>query len=928
MANLAARRIGPVIQGSSRRISALGSTNHGGGAATRLDLCRQQLCQQNWQACRTSSSTTALQSQGKNSHLKEVLEAAKEDPEELDPIKEAAAKAGKMQGVLWFANVFPTKAFRFDFRQIFTHHNHEKTIQKLMPAGVEITQMIPREREGGVFVYFRAPPIFVLQVLRELASANSKPDLAKMRFMPKGISNDEILKKVCAGISQYLKKHEVRAFLCPFPVRAHRVEGVPFVEDLHQRYPNSQLEIKLDPPNPHVCEETVYARLRRYGQLDDLKVLPDGKGFKASFRYTAAAVAARNCLHRATVNSEQGGSAASSSSAPKESKFHMEFNPFMQKWIWEFLSSNARFVIPFAAALVFATSYFIWDPLRTLCVYLKIASTQIKYSSSSDESHSEGPADALFRRLSKWQIDSPLWRWRGKRVGDLFDDFWAGRDSEIAEAHEWLDRSQDQVLLLTGHRGNGLNQFSKKLIGEGAVFVDVAEILEAGGATDDQIFLQGLCKSVGYWPVPGMDHQLSALIELMVPGSGKLSRENEVLTAVQRILSALTKALIALKARRQKRSKSQKSEVPPIFVISGFTAENKDRRIGFFQCLVSWAAYVSEAELARVVFVADSSFGEPAILAGLQDRPERLSVHQTQNCDRNQVRRMLENHVSKEYAQALSEEELESVGGRFRDISALVSHMQHNVNPSEAVQWLVEGSEVTVRRLLMLGQEGVQWTRPQLWRAIRLLSSAKAGEGVPYDVFLWSVFRGDEAALRSMKESGLIFLEVRKNFRLDENKSATGLNAQLRYKVVAGSPLFAQVYRRLVSNEGLAAMLDLEVAKEDIKREQTALVAFEEELARLEGIVDAREHREWLGWWKAREADAVEARIEQLSTLIAEQHKKLEKYHAARRNAMAVLSKCHDNFTAANQEQTRKKFAKTDLALDSQRGFLSQLLLT
>ena len=47
---------------------------------------------------------------------------------------------------------------------------------------------------------------------------------------------------------------------------------------------------------------------------------------------------------------------------------------------------------------------------------------------------------------------------------------------------------------------------------------------------------------------------------------------------------------------------------------------------------MSWAAYVTEAKLARVVFVADSSFGEPSILAHLQDRPERLSVPLGKKC--------------------------------------------------------------------------------------------------------------------------------------------------------------------------------------------------------------------------------------------------------------------------------------------------------
>lgn len=40
-------------------------------------------------------------------------------------------------------------------------------IPQLLPDGVEVTKMVPREKEGGAFVYFRAPPTFVLQVGRE-----------------------------------------------------------------------------------------------------------------------------------------------------------------------------------------------------------------------------------------------------------------------------------------------------------------------------------------------------------------------------------------------------------------------------------------------------------------------------------------------------------------------------------------------------------------------------------------------------------------------------------------------------------------------------------------------------------------------------------------------------------------------------------------
>eukprot|EP00438_Fugacium_kawagutii_P024294 Skav217535 [mRNA] locus=scaffold467:43952:55097:+ [translate_table: standard] len=286
-----------------------------------------------------------------------------------------------------------------------------------------------------------------------------------------------------------------------------------------------------------------------------------------------------------------------------------------------------------------------------------------------------------------------------------------------------------------------------------------------------------------------MDRQLSAVLDLMLPGSGKqLSRENELLVAVQR-----------------------------------------DRRPGFFEALVSWAAYAGpSAKLARVVFVADSSFGEASILGHLKDRPEKLSVFQVQDVPAASVKRILQQNNVED----ISEQQLRAIGGRYRDISAMLGHMRHGVPADEAVRWLLQTAEVTVRpgvprrRLLLTGQPDARWTRPQLWRAIALLESSGwghrpaalgetpvfPGDKVPYDVVLWNVFRGDESALRSMKdrlqvlvgeESNLIAVNPRKT------ENAPQLMA-LRYDVEAGSPLYAVVFHRLVRNEGLKAVLDLE----------------------------------------------------------------------------------------------------------------------
>ncbi|OLQ14619.1 Mitochondrial escape protein 2 [Symbiodinium microadriaticum] len=731
---------------------------------------------------------------------------------------------------------YPTKVFRFDFRQMLTHHNHETLIPQLLPDGVEaVTKMVPREREGGAFVYFRAPPTFVLQ-----------------------------------------------AFLCPQPVRAHRVKGTPYLEVLWGtmgcndvtsetlRYPSSQIHIKFEPAaeKKPTEEQVVYEVLRRYGQLDELTASEDG--YTARFRcYVSGGVAARNCLHRAPLQLEgQDGPVTT---------FCIEYKQFVQKWtteeglsgmkawfeeerwLWETLTANARFVFPLFVVFMpktFCPKFLEHGGLRkksfpSAFVHLRLAAIFSSVPSRSDSEHGEGDPHytgatglalrglhGALRGLREEAIARRLERHRQSTAeplvasdGSLFDDFWSERKSEITELQVPFSARMLTFITTRGHR---------------VLEINVRDMLEVGGAADDHLFLRSFSRSVGQ--VNGKDDE----------DDEEGDDEEE-------------------KQDGDENGCALHFDATPLILITGFTSENK--------ALVSWAAYValtqqmgvSEAKLARVVFVADSSFGEPSILSHLKDRPERLSVllvvdlsrsglpieneqvdhperFQLQDVTESSVRRilvaygfymLLEQEILIERRLTpdkmdLSDEHLKAIGGRYMDIAALLGHMRrmdakecsktsrslaktsppfqrgHGVAADEAVRWLLETAEVTVRRLLLTGQPG---------------------------------------ALRSMKESNLIAINPRKS-----ESSWT-----LRYDVEAGSPLYAEVFRRLVQNEGLAAVLDLEA-----------------ELVKIEEILDAR--RDW--WWLRPSTDSkLEKRREQLVDLIMEQHKKLEKYHKARRKA-------------------------------------------
>ena len=107
------------------------------------------------------------------SHLiqtEELLAAATATEEDekkaagADDRKTAEMNAHAQQGLMFFTNVYPVKAFKLDFRTHLTHRNHTEMIPKLLPevrrklhaAGyfawrmlqdIEVLRMEPRERE-------------------------------------------------------------------------------------------------------------------------------------------------------------------------------------------------------------------------------------------------------------------------------------------------------------------------------------------------------------------------------------------------------------------------------------------------------------------------------------------------------------------------------------------------------------------------------------------------------------------------------------------------------------------------------------------------------------------------------------------------------------------------------------------------------------
>ena len=151
----------------------------------------------------------------------------------------------------------------------------------------------------------------------------------------------EINSFVAESISNYLRHHDVKTRFTSYYVRAYQVLGRPFLEHYGSRYPSHILRIGIQEKLPRpsgisgaggtlcatsgtvtspsaamaetrtgllekaLAEEEMYAILKPFGSLIDMRYLKEERVWEVEFSQTGAAVAVRNALHRAALDRVQ-----------------------------------------------------------------------------------------------------------------------------------------------------------------------------------------------------------------------------------------------------------------------------------------------------------------------------------------------------------------------------------------------------------------------------------------------------------------------------------------------------------------------------------------------------------------------------------------------------------------------------------------------
>ncbi|GAM83594.1 hypothetical protein ANO11243_015820 [Dothideomycetidae sp. 11243] len=676
------------------------------------------------------------------------------------------------------------------------------------PPAAAIIEVLPRIKEGGAFVKFSHSPSVTSEQIQD-------------------------------AVESYLHENKIRPTLMPLHhVAAGLVRGKPWVEDLY-RLPSQRLKVEFLPTKPggevaELSQEDLYSFFRPYGKLADIvsqppdsKVLP--KFAFIDFGHTRQAVMAKNCMHGYVVGEPAGGGKTGT-------VLRLSYEKRQKTgWIWDWLASHPRIVIPIMAALLAGITVTIFDPIRTASIKAHINGA-LRFNNYK-----------IFRWLRRQTEDilNSVRRRYGMEKGAGMQAIWDDRKASIDQIQTWLMETADTFIVVQGPRGSG----KRELVIEQALkhrknklVIDCKPIKEARG---DSATINAAAVEVGYRPVFSWMNSISGLIDLAAQGTTGIKTgfsetlENQLVKIWTNTSTALKE--LALEGRKKDDKDGHLGddeyleahpERRPVVVIDNFLHKSQEGGI-IYDKLGEWAASLVTSNVAHVIFLThDVSFSK-SLAKALPDRVFRLIP--LSDCSEDAAKRYVINHLDfdapdtetddgvkrltpsqqrKDMAQL--DEILPVLGGRLTDLEFLARRIKTGETPLKATREIVEQAASEIQKLFLMGGNDEQrnWTPQQAWFLVKQLASA---ESLRYnEILLADVYKaGGDTALTALEQSELITIQ--------------SYNGRA-YSIKPGRPVFASAFKRLVEDSVLASKLDLAVLAESIKAETQTIEKCEQEL--------------------------------------------------------------------------------------------------
>ncbi|KAK9460625.1 RNA12 protein-domain-containing protein [Lipomyces oligophaga] len=725
------------------------------------------------------------------------------------------------EGLLYIDNVYPVRYNIWDFRQHIVNFFARELKSgitdylkgRLVPEdlNIEIENVIPRLKDGGVYVKF---------------------------INKSGFSEQEVESR----IQEFVNETSPRPWFNPLhTLRAYAVQGIPWIEDLHT-FPSSRLRVEFE--GPDLDQETLYFLFRRYGLIRNITPLsPASKDLPRysiiQFVRLRSATSARNCLHGFTT---------------KGTKMHIHYESILRRnWFKEWFTNHPRIVIPVLAALLAALTVVIFDPIRIWFIKRKITK---RYMSEND----------VVKYARSWLIDLYNFLTGKSSFSNLYthkDDHFKlavqDRQDVVDNLHMLLSEIPETFIVVYGPRGSGKSELVHRTL-EGRANTLFIDCQKAAETKTDAAFIKEFSRQTGYYPVFPWMKNISAMIDLVVQGliGQKAGFSESTETQFKNILQNADYAIksIAIDAQEHyletapvkaaevasdddpEASKSERdyftlSQTPrPIIVFEHYLFRS-NRNSMFYESLAEFASGLVSEQVAHVIVVTDdtgySKYLEDAL-------PNRVStVVPVGDASPEVAQSFVERHVHSVIApnQRLNvspdgtipglKAALVPLGGRMTDLLALVRRMSVGETCQQAVDEMIRQSSAEIVKRFLRAEADQIWKSEQVWLLVKELANS---EDIRYnELMLKPVFKNKPDVIQALEHADLITV-IERDGR--------------PYSIRAGRPIYRAAFKKLIVDKGLYADQEIKFLTATSNILATSIKTSEEELLNCSKVMLAR----------------------------------------------------------------------------------------
>ncbi|KAI9340913.1 RNA12 protein-domain-containing protein [Obelidium mucronatum] len=782
---------------------------------------------------------------------------------------------------IWFEGVFPVKLSRWDPRHVYARfyaNQLKEDAKKIM--------IPPAEEFKGRFTYLNSV-------------SSIKEGGLLVRFLYEGDK-----KEAFETIDKYVDgKSGLRSLLTlGTKLKAHPVEGVPWIEDLRSSIPSSRINLTFK--GPELPIEQLYNEFRGFGKIDSVVVQPGAakdspKVGHIQFLSSRAATSARVCMNGKTIDG---------------TTVFVSYEPALPRnVIFNFVRDHPRISFPIILAILAFISFLIFDPMRVFFVTNTITerfSVQ-KYSSRLHdviEFVKDSVMNLVYGELPKSE------QGQDDEANGISDALLERKEHE-AKLMMYLKDTPETAMLIHGPKGTRSGDLIEKCTKTEpyVLRINLDDLINQ----PDHVMLNRLASQIGCFPMFNWTVSSGAVLDTLVTaGTGVKAALRS--SQVVRNESAVDNHHHLTHSRAASLNEISDAEnilasVPeiqyPIVVIEGFLSNEKAKQAFVYEMAAEWAASLTELHIAQVVFLSDNPAAVKFLGRAIPSRTvDTITLADASyNSSITYAYRRLGLQPTQKLPTEL-EEYIRALGGRLSDLEQLMQKTkaalkaqrhravvagdtsllkklrlnrsgEHQVDLSDAASAtpeeltaavrkafndIVVRTETEIRKIGLFEDVGLSaggdvagkkdWNAVQMWKIIQLLTK--------YDEV-----SGDESPIQAIERAGLI---------------SVGLQEGRPYTIRAGRPVHKTAFTRLLNDKKYAAIMGLKTVKVLMGDELVKVAQYEKELATLTGQIAT----DRMGLWSSGE---LTGRVNFLAQLIGECHTKLYAYDTEERRLKRVV---------------------------------------